>query len=330
MKYFKPIAFVISVLIFTISCNQHDRFNSLDDGADTQQVIGSVDDPNHAKEIKTLVNQQKIVKIGGGKKSASSIDVSEGVGQNRLKAQTSVKTTIVNQSPDKGKPNIVTFEVGIKGGEKKVGFSKKLNLLFYIKNKKSRCLADFKKYSESFLAHLEKAPDWKIAFAFQGNKKEIMPLIGKSGDFLYKKNWIEKKKRARSVFTNTIEPHYAPDKGGDFHIRRLNEGSGLRRHTNVLKGLSESLKIFSDDKKQTVVLYFDDYPYYSAKEWQDFYKKHTNLTILVISTRKGNVSNLQTAHDASVDLVPVFGCNAKTKTTKMVEDTLNHILTRLK
>ena len=321
MKHFKTIAFILSVFIISTSCNQRDNFNSLSDGGN-KQILGS-ENPKHQKEIQNLVNQKEIVKIGN-KKNRNAVNVSETVGQNNLKGHSKKTSSTKNQSK-----KVVAIELGVKSEPKEMMFTKNLSLLFYIDNKKSSCLRKFKKYREDFLKYLNKAPHWDIAFSFHRDDKELIKTKGLNNGIL-SKNRDESgflTLSNNSVFKNALSsPRENLDRNRRLNyleIKKLDEGPD---HVNHLKGLDQTLKLFEDNKSgQKVVLYFDnDFPYYSAKEWKDFYAKHKNLTILVISTKQTNLKNFT----ADVDLAPVYGCTENT--SKLVSNSLKHILKRLK
>jgi len=329
MTNLKTIAFILSGFLFLISCSPRDSFNSLGEGEDEQRLAS--EEPQHREEIKNLVNQKEIVKIGAGKKTRPLVDLSETVGQNQLKDEEGEgQVALIDET--------VTIEVGVKEPE----FTKNLSLLFYIDSKKSTCVRQFRKYGKSFLSHLNKAPDWEMAFSFHrdskvapapgasswerafssyGNTEELIKLQQRAGGYVLSKN----NSRPERVFTETLKAYYP---SANEHSSRPNQGP--HHVLNPLKGLSQSLDVFSSNTKgQKVVLYFDDdYPYYTAEEWRNFYEKHHNLTVLFISKRQGNLSNLIPGVEVGMDLLAVLGCELSTP--RFVTDTLNHILSRLK
>ena len=318
MKYFKTIALILSVFIFSTSCNQRDNFNSLG-GEENQQFLGS-GNAEHEEAIKNLVNQRQIVKIGN-KKSKNSVNLSETVGQNNLKNNETTRSVATNEK------EVVTIEVEVEESKEGIELTKNLSLLFYIDSKRSHCLRQFRKNNKAFLNYLNKAPHWEMAFSFHRDNKELIKLTRTRGYVLskdYKKPFLGSD--AHHIFAATINgyPHSNLD---GFELKKLIQSP---YHINPLKGLGYALETFSDNKEgQKVVLYFDDdFPYYSSKEWKSFYEKHKNLTILVISRREANISNLSTAFNANVDIAPVMGCTLSSP--KIVSDTLKHILVRLK
>ena len=326
MKYFKTTAFLLSVFILSISCSQRDSFNSLLDG-ENEQVLSS-ENPEHKSEIKNLVNQRQIVKIGD-KKKKRSVNLSETVGQNNLKNEANRETASAVKDE-----KVVTIEVGVKGSEKEMEYTKNLSLLFYIDNKKSFCLRQFRKYGQNFLNYLNKAPHWDMAFSFHRDNKELIELEMAKGHILSKNTKPSKallfEPTLTHVFKATLDAHYNNSNGDSLSYleeRKLNAGPG---YLNPLKGLDQTLEVFSSNEEgHKVVLYFDeDFPYYSSKDWKELYNKHKNLTILLISQRNANVSNINTAFNANLDIAPVFGCNLNT--TKLVEETLKQILVRVK
>lgn len=312
MTYLKTIAFTLSVFLFSTSCSPRDSFNSLGEGED-EQLIAS-EEPQHRDEIKNLVNQEEIVKIGTGKKTRPSVDLSETVGQNQLKDEESEgQVALIDET--------VTIEVGVKEPE----FTKNLSLLFYIDSKKSTCVRQFRKYGESFLTHLNKAPDWEMAFSFHRDNKELIELQKRAGGYVFSKN----SSHPDRTFIETLRAYY-PAGVESLRYEAVELNQGPRHVLNPLKGLSHALDVFSSNTKgQKVVLYFDDdYPYYTVEEWKSFYEKHENLTVLFISKRQGNLSNLIPSVEAGADLSAVLGCELNT--SQLVEDTLKHILSRLK
>ena len=318
MKYFKIVTLLSSILILSVSCNQRDRFNSLDEG--DQEVTLASADPAHKSEIEELVNQKEIFKIGS-KKKRQTVSLAETVGENQLRNSKRDRTARDRTVGSKNTTHkeIVKIKVGTFESEEKPQVEH-LSLLFYIDSKNNRCVNNFKKYAEEFLSYLNKVPHWEIAFAFHRDNKELIDLERSSQQTLVKGARYEE-----SVFRHTLSVQHAPERGSYVNLDKTNRAP---RHTDPLKGLNLLLAGFEPKENgKKVVLYFDDdFPYYTTEEWKELYNSHPNLTVLFISKRDGNVSNLNTGLSLDLDVAPVFGCDLKS--SQVVSDTLSQVLSR--
>ena len=314
MKYFKIVTLLSSILILSVSCNQRNQFNSL--GEEDQDVALASSEPAHQSEIEELVSQKEIVKIGS-KKKRKTASLRNTVGTNQLRVKK-------KHSDNKGstQKEIVKIKFGVMEEPEENPKVENLSLLFYIDKKGNSCVYNFKKYAKEFLSNLNEVPFWEIGFAFHRDDQEWMDLERSRA-----KTLVKGAKYEESVFRHTLEVQREPEYGSYFDLDKRNAAP---RHTDPLKGLSLLLDdLGSKENEKKVVLYFDqDFPYYTTEEWKTLYNKHPDLTILFMSKRSGNVSNLNAGLSANLDVAPVFGCDLRSP--KVVENTLSQVLSRTK
>ena len=320
MKHFKTLALLLSTVVFLISCIQRDKFNSLS-AEENERLLASANS-EHEQEIKNLVNEREIVKIGGGKKDRNIVHVAETVGQNQLKDE-STRSSVTNEES-----HLVTIEVGVKNPvveETDSKINKKLSLLLYVDNKKSVCVRKFRQFSEDFLERLNFVNDWELALSFHRDNQGLIKMQGVDGDILSKSGGNN---HVRSLY-RALTPYYGDDYNyrlSVFEVKELNQGPG---YLSPLEGLDENLTLFNDntDGKKVVLYFGDDFPYYTAKEWKDFYSNHKNLTIIAIANRASNFSNLSSANEAGVDVDYVRGCSLRNN--QVMVDVLAKIYSKL-
>lgn len=201
--------------------------------------------------------------------------------------------------------------------EKAAPPEKKLDILFYMEDRDTGCLRNVVAYSENkgFLKSLNHL-DWQVSFSYYSQKKLAMLPLEVSNGQSYNTNM--KQKDWSKYFNKRAVPDYVLSKGEytqeqadhlfnttltAFHPEG---GTAVGLNTNPvlywavfnpLLGLDTLLSKKPKDSvrsdSHTVVLLFDyDFPYYSSEEWNDFFNKHKNVSLIAVSYRSSNVSNL--------------------------------------
>ncbi len=190
--------------------------------------------------------------------------------------------------------------------EEKPAPKEKIDILFYVGGKTENCLNSFSKEAkaEGFLRHLD-VFDWNVAIspfprkpgltglkkrhAHQGrgyDETDYFRIFEKADikDAVLRKSDLKKSKRGmqkgEKIFIETLA-------SGNFH--------NTLPVRDFMDGLEDVLssKAFPREgaKLHVVVIDYEHFPYYTTEEWKDFYKKYPRLNIILLSSRRVNVSN---------------------------------------
>ena len=326
MRYFNITFFLLGLFLTAVSCGQRDNFDSIGDSSGATELILPSEGDDHKDKIVKLVNEKKIIKIGGKDKKRLPANLSQTVGQNNLKNQNKRSKSADDKTvkADKGDETI-QIELAVKAAQdsskstdsKKQMHKKNLSLLMYFEDKSRGCVPTIKKHSDDFIEGMNQVHSWKMLFAFHSDRGELLPIS-------HSKYTLDKNS---NTFTESVERKFYNmlDYEMNYHTEigprpfadsepRLNNKSD-----DLLQGLDNILSSKMSSKDKKIVLYFDsDFPYIATEEWKTLYNKHKDLSILAISSRKGNFSNLNSGFNAGVDLIPIYDC----------QNILKHILKR--
>ena len=325
----KHLFSILLSVMFITSCNNEEHFASL--AEDT--LAESSENPDYNQEIKELVVDEVEVKISGKKRQ--TVDVVDTVGEKDLKQEEQLVThidvtsdvVVKEQEVTKEETTTVTTEVKVTE-ETTVKTEVKvteetvvpdLNILLYIDNNSyGSCSTHLKRNHKAFLQALS-AYNWSISFAYYADPGDssLMALENTNGTpydtdkrfFKFKKDYTLSKqeysaKKASRLFYSTLDPNVS-------HAENLSSyPEPLKYSDNPLGGLSEILSSSAKTESRTVVLFFgDQFPYYSKAEWHNFYGKHPNVSLVALSYRSANVSNLlHVLEKENYDFSYIAGC----------------------
>ena len=219
-----------------------------------------------------------------------------------------------------------------------------MNVLFYLKNRNwGSCAEQIRANHDHFLEGLVDY-NWDISFAYYANasKAKLMALENISGT-PYNKNTISQglfskplhdyvlskgeysDKKTKRLFSMTLKPAHNRPSVNLSAKRTTPNTSGTV--TNPLSGLDQLLSSNVREEGHTVVLFFgNDFPYNSTQEWNEFYSKHPNVSVVVLSYRNTNVSNFVHVLEAEHDFSFVAACDDKSsfqKVLPVIQDKLN-------
>ena len=353
MKY---LLFLFVFLFVASACDNTDQFASLANDANQQ----ASEDSKYKKDLKSIASNEVELKIGGKKRQ--SIKIADTVGEKNLDKGTKVVTTTQKAVTTTQKAVIttnikvadVTVEEAVhKEAEETVdketvvsntkisATEKKLDLLFYMHNRKSKCIQNIRLFAEKkgFLNRLDHL-DWQVSFSYYSQNDSFLPLEigfdgrayntieGFSGVFKHKPDHILSKgeysaKKRDRLFNTTLRAVYPDYDNPNFRtIDQLNSNGYI---SNPLSGLDQLLSSEVEGSvrldSHVVVLFFGyDFPYYSSEEWRTFFKKHKDVSVIVLSPRSANVSNLVHALEKSeYDFDFLAACDTRNSPEHLVE-----------
>ena len=316
----KQLFFIIIGLFFITGCGD-EQFASVA-GDDESIVVGSEEQPQPEEKIQELVIPEvKEKKIGNKKRQ--KINIVGTVGKNQLRQEV-VKTPDVKRTVthiDVSNRVVVTTEtkkVKAEANKKtdsekstivwekptEVDLGPELNILFYTNQRAYRtCMDHIRKNHKPFLAGVSNY-NWEISFAYYAdeNQAKLMPLELSNGrPHDVNRHWFKieeiytfskgeySQDISERLFSNTLKP--AIPNHEEHSSANLTPNNGKKAY-NPLSGLDKLLSSNKRKTAQTVVLFFgDEFPYNSTEEWNDFYNKHSNVSVVALSTRSSNVSN---------------------------------------
>ena len=352
------------VLLFAISaCENTEQFASLKNGED--QLAS--ESPQYKQDLKSIASHEVELKIGGKKRQ--NIKIENTVGEKNLdKGTTTVTTkqtvTEAEQATTESEKTVTTINIKVAdvtvkkaeeesadvkkelvvSGKETSDSGKKLDILFYMHNRKSKCIQNIREYSErnGFLEHFNHL-DWQVSFSYYSQTKEVLPLelhngrahnthSGFSGLFKHKADYILSKeeypaKRRERLFNTTLKTVYPDyDRGSStqhFSIDQLNFNGDI---SDPLSGLNQLLSSGTEgsvrlDSHIIVLVFGYNFPYYSSEEWETFFKKYNkNMSIIVLSSRSANVSNLvHVLEKSEYDLDFLAACDTKDSSELLIE-----------
>ena len=332
MKYL--LVLFAGVFIFS-ACDNPEQFASVIE--EEQQVSESSE---YQRDLQSIVEAEVKKKISGKKRK--NINIKQTVGKKNLGKKRNIIFTkidvtniIVDESgkqeiekeEDSGE-QVVSLEVQKTATVEEVSVpEEKLDILFYMNNRDSKCIKTFRWFYEenSFLSHLD-GLNWQVSFSYyaSGQRTAFLPLERYNGQpydknkkfFQFELDYVLSKgeyssKRAKDLLFTTLESTYPNhDKRGGAQKRTPNSNGYV---DDPLSGLDHILStkakgaVRSDS--HVVVLLFDyDFPYYSSKEWKSFFEKHENVSVIAVAHRSANVSNMYHALERSYDFEYLPAC----------------------
>lgn len=202
------------------------------------------------------------------------------------------------------------IEIRLTDSDEEMVPKSKVDLVFYMQTRDSSCVNNLRSFSEEkgFLSRL-KGLDWQVSLSYYfQNESALLPLEIRNGHphnigklFSPKRDYALSRgeyslEETNRLFHNTLKvvsPSY--NDRGDY----ISEETTSNSNGNVedpLVGLDYILSKKPEDTIRSgsdviVLLFGYDFPYYSSKIWKAFFKKHTNVNIIVTSSRLANVSN---------------------------------------
>ena len=136
-------------------------------GPESAELVEALaDDPVYTEEIKSLVNQKKIDKIGG--KKHKNIDVALTVGENHLKQPD-------KKNKDLRKKIIRDSGSNITGIKKNQILTKQLNIIVYVTSGAYSCVNKFNNHYKPYLKHLS-GYKRHVSLAFQKSSNVLKDL----------------------------------------------------------------------------------------------------------------------------------------------------------
>ena len=217
--------------------------------------------------------------------------------------------------------------------KKEEGLGPKLNILVYMNSREySNCVGHLREYHESFLDGLSNY-NWNISFAYYTNTAKLMPLefhngsayntlkLSEGGLFKTKLDYTLSKgkypdERSKRLFYTTLQPTFDHSE----HLSANLTPNAAKQVSSPLSGLDQILSSKMRKGAKTIVLFFgDQFHYYSSAEWDEFYSKHSNVSLIAVSYRSGNVSNLFHVLESDHDFSFVAGCDNKSAPKKILD-----------
>ncbi len=231
--------------------------------------------------------------------------------------------------------------------------SKKLDILFYMEDRSDICVQSLSDYSSenAFLAYLDPF-DWQMSFAFYSDgPAQLIPLEYHNGeayhtggffqstkpDYLLSKGEYEAEMRDR-FFSETLKASSRitfndhPDLSNNHRktLSDLTPDKAQRTSRNPLAGLDVllsgrplqmpgELETFRRPGAKTVVLLLGNHAYYSSKEWDKFFKKHSNVSIIALNNRLSNVSQSFSVLEGQYDFEFVPSCDSRANSSKILD-----------
>lgn len=344
----KHLFFIIIGLFFVTSCGD-EQFASVSD-SDSLDIVASENQPKPEEKIQKLVIPEvKEKKIGA--KERQQINIVSTVGKNELKDKksdvrrrvTSIDTTnrvvvtTKTKIEDKGSDEANSVS---KQEEEKLDLGPPVNILLYTNKRDWKtCMDHLRKNSKYFLQSISDY-DWDISLAYyaDANQAELMPLELVSGQVYNKKSslgifhgglfsfeadyTLSKGEYSQEItnrlFPNTLRPSNLNH--AELSSANVTPNRGTTKVINPLSGLDKLLSSSVRKETPTVVLYYgDDFSYNSTQEWNDFYSKHSNVSVLAISKRSSNVSNFLHVLEKGHNFHFIANCSVKNTLSLIAE-----------
>ena len=312
------LSILVSLLILT-ACGESDRFASL---TEDQSVLESSQEPGYKEEIQALASEDMEVKISSKKRL--TVNVVDTVGENNLKTEKKAVTHIqvtsdVVEKAGRNKASTAKSadqtKKTVSAEQEAVDLEPELNILVYFdKRTEGNCSSYLKENRGAFLESISDY-SWNISFAYYADPSfaGFLPLENRDGRALYKRRYHLSKSKysneeAGSLIQNTLTlgPVYP------MHNDRGPLFNPVRKAVDPLAGLSHILDSYENKSAKTVVLFFgNQFPYYSTSDWNDFYSKHSGVSLVALSRRSGNVSNfIHILEKKQYDFTYVAGCGS--------------------
>ena len=317
----KKIIVTVSVLFFLTACGNPENYASIPDEHIEQQASTAKRDIQSIVDKAIETSEKKV-----GNKKRNQMNVKDTVGEKDLGKDPSFTTNVeitnvvieggsepvktAKQKKPKAKVKRKKAKVATESCEEpcKKKAEPKLDILVYMNRRDSACAYNFRQLAkrDGFLEHFSFSWDWQLSFSYYTEKTNLMPLELYNGKFysegglfspVYDYVLSEKEypvdKRDRLFLTTLEMTKYSPR--GENNNQTYTPDS-KKYVNNPLAGLDHILtdrpEGFARAGSRVVVLLFgDQFPYYSSKDWKKFFGKHQNVNIVSVSSRSANISN---------------------------------------
>lgn len=318
----EKLIFLSGILFLVVSCVNPENYASIPDEHIERQASTA------QRDIQELVAQtvaSSTDRIGSKKRRGVDIketiggkDLGKGEGPNQF---TNVNVTNVmpadEEAPAAEKKEAVTDvseESCKKDCEKK---EKQLDILVYMHSRDSDCVSNFlaSAKKDGFLGHFSPW-DWQLSFSYYTEEANLMALEYFNGrpnntggfkqlfdpvyDYVLSEEEYPEERRDRYFFTTLERTKYIAQ--FDEYNNEQHTPDSNKYVNNPLAGIDHTLTSqpegFARKDSQVFVLFFgDQFPYYFAESWKNFFAKHKNVNILSVSRRDANISNFVHAYD---------------------------------
>ena len=298
MKY---LILLLSFFIF-VACDDQSRFASIGGGELVENTLSSTGEPEdeqnpRTQALKSMVSSE-VDKAKIGRKKSQNDKVVDSVGTKNLKSKESKKSHITNIK--------VTNILGSPGQSSTGTGEPQLDLLFYMKDRLSNCVKDFRRYhlKNSFFYNLSQY-DWNVSFSYHSEPEEMafLPLEKTNGRAYYQNasisnifkslpaHYVIKKTEhdidtASNLFETTLERTYQNSED-EPRVEQTPNSNGYV--SNPLGGLdhilSEAHGIVREDSTLVLVLLGGFSAYYSPAVWKSFFAKHKDIHVIVVADR---------------------------------------------
>ena len=346
----KQLFFITVGLFFIVACGT-EKFASVSEDDSTTLVASEEQSKPEEKIQELIIPEVKEKKIANKKRQDINIVNTVGTNQlkktkpstkssvthidvtNRVVVTTEVKETVADvKSPDNQKTDSTEST--------EIDLGPELNILFYTdKRDWGTCMDHLRKNHNSFLDGISDY-GWEIEFAYYADagQAKLMPLELVNGRAYNKKGLFEgglfstpdidytlskgeyAQDEAERLFSTTLKP--VTPNHEEHSSANLTPNRG-KKMANPLSGLDELLSSGEKNETPTVVLFFgSDFPYNSTEEWNNFYSKHSNVAVVVISRRSSNVSNFLHVLEKGHNFSFVANCNIQ-KTLEVIANQVN-------
>ena len=219
---------------------------------------------------------------------------------------TNIEITNVVVKADKEKGRKPTGEVEASSVKKK---KPKLDILFYMDTRDSKCVSKFESAGKKgFLKHFVKW-DWQLSFSYYTEESNLLALEYHNGmphnvgeifepahDYVLSAGEYPQDKMDRFFYT-TLQLTRFLQKDSDRGNKSKHYTPDSNKYVNnPLEGLDRILtdkpEGFARSGSYVVILLFgDQFPYYSSTDWKKFFNKHKRVKIISVSSRTANISN---------------------------------------
>ena len=282
-------------------------------GKKRQQIkIGDTVGANNLKKQKRAVTRIDVTSNVVVTEEQSKEEV-KGKGAKGQKSQSASSTTITVENKQE---TVVETTKTVKTVNKEVNLGPKLNVLIYMdKRGYGNCVDNLRVNHQSFLTGISKY-NWNLSFAYYTIADKLMPLEYSNGEAFNSAGFLEtpvydytlskgeyKDKETVRYFQTTLQEAVPDHHEHSVGTEDLTSNYSMNI-VDPLAGLNQILsKKIRKNVKTVVLLFGDDFPYYSTAEWNKFYSWHPNVSIAALSYRHANVSNfvhvLEKKHDFS-------------------------------
>ena len=312
----KKLFFVFGILFLATSCENPENYASIPDDNVLLQASKARGD---IQEIVSEAVRDSEKKIGNKKRMQVNIEETVG-GKDLGRADTTRRGRREGRRGERQAhvTNIEITNVVVKSDKKKEKKRKpnnvkktkpKLDLLFYMNTRDSKCVSKFEAAGKKgFLQHFVKW-DWQLSFSYYTEESNLLALeyhngtphnVGKffdpAHDYVLSAGEYPQDKMDRLFYT-TLQLTGPLQQDSDSENKGRHYTPDFNKYvSNPLEGLDRILtdkpEGFARSGSYVVILLFgNQFPYYSSKDWKKFFNKHKRVKIISVSSRTANISN---------------------------------------